>query len=64
MKEQEIKEKYPIGTKVIVDFEHTNFIGTVVRHRNEFNFNFITVRDQDDDHWDCEEKELSLYSDE
>ena len=62
MNEQEIKDKYSIGTLVNVknNPECQNFTGIVVGHRYEF----ITVRDQNDDCWDCLESEISLCSDE
>ena len=62
MNKQELRDKYPIGMLVNVknNPECQNFTGIVVEHRGDF----ITVRDQDDDCWDCLENEISLCSDE
>ena len=60
MNKQEIKDMYPVGTLVNVKgtFDRHDFTGNVVGYRYEF----ITVRDQDDDCWDCFESEISRCS--
>lgn len=59
------QDDFPIGTVVNVEarpddmFIH-DFTGVVVAYHGEF----IVVRDQDDDCWDCEPEQLSYNSDE